>query len=306
MNKALIIVALTAIILVSGCVSEKPTVDINNGLQFNEFSADFTDMYDDESNSISMEVENVGGTTATDVIARLYGISSWTVTGDNPEELGNLDPPLISKEKSTRGGWANPQWIIQPPEFPQGSSATFEVKGRVRYTYSTSATSLIKVISKTQSDILRRKGELEEVPVATDNSYGPIKISVDTSSPIVVDENHTDKMMTIYVRNVGSGLPFDYSKDWPETNDLGKVKLKITSKTPQAEIKNCSGMEGDPADGGVVTLRRGYETAKIACTLVLDEDLVAGVPEETVTLAMTADYGYYIDKSVDIKVMSSK
>ena len=303
MNKALIILTFVAIILVSGCIGQEPKIDINNGLQFNEFSADFISMYDDESNNIYLEVQNVGGTTATDVKAKLYGISSWTVDPSSTKELAPLDPPLI--ETNTHGEFAMYQWTIEPPKLPQGLSTTFRVSGRVRYDYSTSASSLIKVISETQSNMLRRRGELEEIPVATTNSYGPIKVSLDVFSPITVDENGTEKSILIYVRNVGSGLPFDKNKDWPGTEDLGKVNLKITSETPEAEIKDCSGMDGTP-DNGVVTLRRGYETAKIACSLVLDESLVSGVPEETVTITMEADYGYYIDRSVDIKVMSSQ
>lgn len=297
-NKILIIVALIAIILLSGCVGEKPKVDVNDGLQFNEFSSDFTEMYDDEGTNIYVEVQNVGGTTASGVRARLYGISAWTVTGNNPKNLPDLDPPVL--ETSIPGEFAQYTWSIDPPELPQGLSGTFRVSGRVRYDYSTSSSSLIKVISKTQLDLLRRMGKLEEVPVETTNSYGPIKISVDIFSPITVDENPTEKMMTIYIRNVGSGLPFDYAKEWPTIDDIGKVNLKITPMGG-VTIKDCSGIAS-----GVVTLRRGYETAKIACTLSIPLSLVAGVPEETVTLTMKANYGYYIDKSVDIKVLSSK
>ena len=320
MKKAIVLIAL--IVLIAGCITERSVrTDANNGLQVNEFSADLDTMYDNEDVTIYLEVENVGGTTANDAKARLYGIDSWNISGSNVRDIGDLEKPDIVT--GVPGEFDSVMWTITPPNLPEGLQQPFKVSSRVRYEYYSNSVTNIDVISRAQYDLLRKTGELEQVPVTSTNTNGPIKIDVEVMEPIKLDApaegsiNKTEKNVLIYVRNVGDGIPFggDVSNvpDWPDDTTIGKLELEV--KTPGApdsvELKECFGRE-DSTKGNTgltdveITLRSGYESYKGVCTLVIPDDFADAVPTETITLTIESTYGYYIDTPLDVTVISSR
>ena len=185
MKNILIILAVVSIIFVSGCIGGREvTVDANNGLKVNEFSSDFGLIYDDEDTTLYLEVENVGGTTATNVMAQVYGISGWDkpLPADKIKTIGSLEKPDVAT--NVPGEFSALQWIIDPPALPEGLRQVFKVSSRVRYDYYTNSISNIDVISRAQYNLLRRTGEMEQVPIESSNTYGPIKMTVDMLAPI--------------------------------------------------------------------------------------------------------------------------
>ncbi len=84
--------ALLAIIFVSACVGSTTTIDPNNGLKINEFSADRTIAEPTDLVSFFADVQNVGGTTASCVRAQLLNVDSWrTTSGDTLSLQGISD-----------------------------------------------------------------------------------------------------------------------------------------------------------------------------------------------------------------------
>jgi hypothetical protein len=71
---------LVAVVAASACVSTP--ADLNNGLIVNQFAADPSSVDAEDTVSFLVDVENVGGTTATCVVSELFGVDGWrTVDG---------------------------------------------------------------------------------------------------------------------------------------------------------------------------------------------------------------------------------
>lgn len=301
-------------VVLAGCIGfgqREVVVDANNGLTVNEFSSDFGLIYDDEPTALYLEVENVGGTTATNVKAQVYGVSGWTITPSaNTQTIGSLEKPDIAT--NVAGEFSALQWTVDPPALPEGLKQVFKVSSRVRYDYYTNSISNIDVISRAQYDLLRRTGELEQVPIETANTNGPIKISIDVLAPIKLDagSGDTEKNLLIYVRNVGDGIPFGGStgtiSDWPAADNIGEISLTISTPASGVTLTDCIGGTGSSNSiTNTILLRNGYESYKGVCTLVIPNTFADGVPSETIPLNMEATYGYYIDTPIDVTVMSS-
>jgi hypothetical protein len=67
---------LAAIIAVSACVSS-PQQSLNNGLIVNQFTADPSSADAEDTVNFLLDVENVGGTTASCVVSELFGVDGW-------------------------------------------------------------------------------------------------------------------------------------------------------------------------------------------------------------------------------------
>ena len=144
MKKALVLIAL--IVLIAGCAGfgqREVTVDANNGLKVNEFSSDFGLIYDNEPTAVYLEIENVGGTTATNVRAQLYGVNGWdSVLPSREQSIGSLEKPDIAT--NVAGEFSALQWTIDPPALPEGLKQVFKVSSRTRYDYYTNSISNIE------------------------------------------------------------------------------------------------------------------------------------------------------------------
>ena len=80
-KELLFILAILAVVAVSACVSSTNT-QLDNGLVVNQFSADPSSVDAEDTVSFLLDVENVGGTTASCVVSELFGIDGWrTIEG---------------------------------------------------------------------------------------------------------------------------------------------------------------------------------------------------------------------------------
>ncbi|MBI4014981.1 MAG: hypothetical protein HY365_03425 [Candidatus Aenigmarchaeota archaeon] len=308
--------SMALLLLVAGCVSTQRPVKVSasDGLQINEFSADINDVFGKETVMLSLEVENVGGTISKFVSAKLFGGNSgWSgndATAIKPLGAGtdnSLIPPLVETNKA--GGFNRKLWSITAPDLPQGLTQNFDIGIRVRYDYTTTSVTPIDVISFDQFDQMRKKGTFEQGATATQNSNAPVKISLEAGSPITQQAAGASISETVILSfaNVGSGVAFRdtaTADDFPTQNSLGKVHFVITASKGTNTLQ-CDTGDGKLVSDGEVTLRRGFDTVKLPCTLTLDKnDLTAGVPKDTITATVTADYSYAIDSTASIKVTS--
>ncbi|MBI2232404.1 MAG: hypothetical protein HYU56_00640 [Candidatus Aenigmarchaeota archaeon] len=87
-----LLLSLLAMVFVSACVGGTTTIDPNNGLKINEFSADRAIVEQTDLVSFFADIQNVGGTTASCVRAQLLNVDSWrTTTGDTLSLQGISD-----------------------------------------------------------------------------------------------------------------------------------------------------------------------------------------------------------------------
>jgi hypothetical protein len=302
---------LAFIVFVTGCIgSSRPvTISSGDGLQINEFSADLTDVFSKEGVLLDFEVENVGGTDATDVRAKLFGgTSGWTISTPSSGEHINiggsdgLDPPL--PESNVAGEFDRKIWSITAPDLAQGLVQTYDIGVRVSYDYITTSVTQIDMISYDQFDQLRKTNAFTQVNTVTKNSNAPVKIELESLSPVRPKSStspNVDETVTLKISNVGSGVAFAKNKDYPDTASLGDVSVTIVGSTGLTCDFNSDGsFTGD----GLVTLKRGFDTVKIPCKFTGTP--VVGVPKNTVTVTITAVYSYAIDDFVSIKVTSDK
>ena len=91
-KSAPLLLALLAVVFVSACVGGTTTIDPNNGLKINEFSADRAIAEPTDLVSFFADVQNVGEVTASCVRAQLLNVDSWrTTTGETLSLQGISD-----------------------------------------------------------------------------------------------------------------------------------------------------------------------------------------------------------------------
>ena len=308
------IVLLAFMVFASGCVgtSRPVKVSASDGLQIDDFSADVNDVFSGETVRLSLEVENVGGTTARGVKAKLFGgASGWgdgsvekTVGRNNPSGTNVLDPPII--DTNIPGDFNKVVWSVKSPSLEQGLVQTYDMGVRVRYSYSTTSVTPIDVISYDEFDRQRKTNSFSPSPIQSKNSNAPIKVEVTGSAPLRAGgDAKVSEPVTLTLTNVGDGIVFRRDDNaYPASATLGKVSVNIASGTPSATLKcDLDGM-GNFATSGEATMGRGLETARIPCTFEMT-GVQTGLPKETIQVSVTAQYSYTIDKIIPIKVTSN-
>ncbi len=303
MKKLLSLIVLLAV--VSGCVQQTQSVeyDKNNGLVITDFSTDFATIEDDEEFTVYMTVENLGGTTSTEIMMDLYGVS-WTVPETKTQT--RMRPPDITVDPPAPGDMKQVSWTLQAPDLPEGIKHDYRLTGRVTYYYTTSAAANLWALSDSEYKRRAQKGEgLSGLLIPVTNTYAPLKIDiVDGVYPIKVNEKG-DAVQTfsykIDFNNVGSGVPITNGVD-------GLVLGTVTIQGEGAKFSDCLGVSGGtvvtlPSDGeGTVKLRRGQSTTK-ACEISIDRDVWGNKPEDTITLLFDLIYDYYTEDSTTITVI---
>ena len=100
-KSAPLLLALLAVVFVSACVGGTTTIDPNNGLKINEFSADRAIAEPTDLVSFFADVQNVGEVTASCVRAQLLNVDSWrTTTGETLSLQGTSDFNVIGFSSS--------------------------------------------------------------------------------------------------------------------------------------------------------------------------------------------------------------
>src|SRR3989338_5679884 len=315
MKNLSVIVVLGFVLLVAGCAgtSRPVTVSASDGLQIKEFSADRADIFSSETVVLDLEVENVGGTKAENVVAKLFGgISGWGGDATAEKTMGRGSGNALSAptaDQNIPGDFNRKTWTVKAPDLAQGLIQTYDLGMRVRYDYSTTSITQIDVISYDQFDLLRRQGSFTQGLTVTQNSNGPIKISLEGRAPMRPDSpgGSVEESLILTITNVGTGVTFrdtGTANDFPTQVSLGRVTFAIETSKGNDALK-CDIGDGALVNTGTVTLRRGVEEVRIPCILRIDAGKVsAGVPKETMTATITAGYSYAIDGMAQVKVTS--
>ena len=322
MKKAYYILLILAVIAISGCVGQRAvTVGENRGVTINNFLASPTQVHTGESVLFDLEIENIGGTTATGVQADLFGVE-----GQWQDSLGNIVDSTLTKwgditmrppfpDRNIPGDLRINQWEIITPNIPQGITANLPIEARVTYNYNTSGHLAVKLVG---IDEWRRKQLLgEEVvsPFAIVNSNGPLKMSIPSryQTPIIVDTTSNNQFETypfrIQIDNAGDGFPITPEDDGRIRGAGGRLQGTIDLFGPGVEFEDCLGVRGgthidlDDADILVRLREVGRGSLPIACNIKIDKTVWSNRAEDTLQFIFNIRYRYYVSQQVVVQVV---
>jgi len=258
-KKILLPFVLALMIAVSGCIGQQQKVVVGqNGLAITDFYTEPSEnnIESGEEMNIYLVAENVGGTTAKNVVAELLGVdwvSNRLYARQNPvDALGNpvgftLIPP--NPQYGTPGQTQQFSWLKLPtPYVSEGLHKTYNLKARLTYEYATSAatdSTALTAYSKSWYDTLLQQGKIGSVssnmPVPVIHSIDPTPITVSMTGPdkIIVPEARPYSWYQVYtykitISNVGGGVPITNGED-------GLIYAKIWLNGP-GYFQDCLGL----------------------------------------------------------------
>ncbi|MEK6887319.1 MAG: hypothetical protein AABX14_00045 [Candidatus Aenigmatarchaeota archaeon] len=323
MNKIIIPVLLVAVILASGCTNTREvTSDSSRGVTINSFTASPVQAYKGEPVIFDLEIENIGGTTAMNVQADVFGVQ-----GQWKDSLGNaidstlpkwgtltLRPPFPSR--NIPGEFRIANWQVITPEIPQGITTSLPITARVTYDYNTSGHLTVKLVSM---DEYRRKQSLgEQVTNAFEivNSNGPLKMSIPEryQAPIIVDTSTSNQLETypfrIQIDNVGDGYPITPEDDGVIRGAGGRLQGTIDLLGPGVEFDDClgarSGTHLDLNNADILVRLReiGKGSLPLACNIKISKAVFGPThTEDTLQFIFNIRYRYYVKQTVNVQVI---
>jgi hypothetical protein len=310
MKKYALILPLLLVVIVSGCVSQGTVnTDPNRGITINSFTASPSETKAGRDVLFDLELENIGGTTARNIIAELYGVEGqWRDSSGDlidstlPEEVSQLNPP--DTDTDTMGGFRTIFWDLTTPNVPQGISPEYTVQALVTYDYNTSGRLDIVSVSSEEMERKTVLGESVVSPFTVINSAGPIKITVPEryKTPIIVDtEDEQDQTFPLRIEliNVGDG--------WPVTDDVsGNIKGTIDLYGPGVEFSDClgvtSGTTVDLGNADIITRFRDSGSVPIGCEIKIDKDVWGNRAEDRISLIFNIFYRYYVKETTNVRI----
>ncbi|MBI4170822.1 MAG: hypothetical protein HY514_03945, partial [Candidatus Aenigmarchaeota archaeon] len=307
MNKY-ILLSIALLVAVAGCIGTRPaTQNPLRGVTISTFTATDSQVRSGEFVLFDLEVENIGGTTARNVQADLFGVEGqWKDTFGNlvqdtqTKQLSTLKPPL--PERNIAGDLKLVQWQLQTPTIPQGISPNLQVEARVTYDYNTSGHLLVGAMSE---DEFRRRQINNQPPGFTAesvNSQGPIHLEINEKfkRPLIVDTTTSETTSVHPFRfefvNVGDGFPITPEDDGRIRGAGGKLSGTIEVFGPGVSFDDCLGQRSGTRvdlDNAEITVRlRETNRVPVACSIKIDKTTWGNRPEDTVQFVFNIFYRY--------------
>lgn len=291
MKKLVILLSLLFVIFLAGCTT-KPVTTSGSGVVITKFSPDISEVTGGSTASISMLVDNTGGSDAKMVKAELIGLpDSWNIsyndkkvrTTDDIGPLAGVDP----EHGFPNGGQAFITWDIKPVPTHEVTQ-TYSFSGRVYYSYNTISDSVVRIVSTDYFRSLSEEGQntLKKGVLSSSTSKGPLSVIVRVPE-VLVDSGTTGQMPVIFeITNTGGGRVFDKDAAKPGSTSLDKISIT-------GEGVNCT--------SGNSRLVQG-KAARISCSLSIGES-IENFKDYSVKL--TIFYNYFSEASSSMKVLKS-
>ncbi len=303
-----------------GCVDGGGSVDgkkvYGDGVEMTSFSVQPSRVLSGDTAVITVVVQNLGTfTTRDNAYLYVYGLrDEWelsNVEGGEPaggnewyRNLGTLRAPVVSEGKiKSPGDVVEVTYFVDTPDdLSRGEVVAPRVWATLCYGYSTVARKDVKLISKEEAGAqVRETGDLELFSRDLDVSHGPLRISIETTDPIVVKGSRTVPIK-ITIRNVGDGVILS-----PEYS---------CSSLPSMDTETMNSMVNIiPADhvhvsleGGSCTLEAGDEVFFLEgreATIYATCEATLSDPTEVRNFQVGIDYNYMITKYADVILESS-
>ena len=299
-----------AVAFIAGCTGTTPSTDSNNGISIIRFAASPAEERSGGLVLFDVEIQNVGGTTARNVKADLFGVErQWrnpdgSLVTSTLTKFGTatLKPPNLQRQLP--GDFKIAQWQLMTPDIPQGVAPSLPVEVRVTFDYNTSGFLIVPAVSDQEFEIRR----IQNQPIASAeivNSEGPIKITIPESfrRPIIVDTEDPTPTESVPLRiefiNVGDGFPIT-------EGETGKITGTIRLFGPGAEFEDClgatSGNEVNLNNAEIPTRLRDTQSVPVACSIRIDKAQWGARPEDSITLVFNIFYRYYVRESASVRV----
>lgn len=292
---------LVSIIFVSGCIGGgnkqiQPQKETGQGLEIVDFSSSVSDVYSGKLVSIQMMVENKGDYKINKDYGLVYLItgSDWALTQDaNKSYTKDLKP--ADPVSGAPPGSAIFRWSAKAPILPASQKRTDTFIARAYYDYQTKSLGNVWLYPEVEATAARDK---KETLPSSEFSCTKAPISLDVSvvpDPVIVAESGELFSLVIDIKNNGNGVVYKngtitpYNHELTE-NDLNKISLQI-------ELPNDI-IITDPSCYQDVELIGGE--ANIICDL---EVIDMPTTKKTIPITVKADYGYYTDKTLNIKIL---
>lgn len=323
------IISILALVLVLGCVGgERPTtVSSTEGVRISAFQTtpSVTNVLSGDSVIFDVEVENIGGTTASNVEVRLFGIESqWResgldtlVTTSTGKSLGNLRPPQA--DRNIPGDFRAAQWEYKTPRIPEGLTTPLNVEARVTYDYNTNGFIQLTAVNDEEYRRQQVTGSTVDMPVIQ-NSAGPLQLSLpsaEKSNFVIVDTSEGAPLDFVYplkieFQNVGSGFPIGSET---VSTDEGKLTGTIKLLGPGVRFSNCLGFNdvteidlGLAAQNteSVIVRLRDTQNVPLVCNLKFDTGIWKDRPTDKVSLVFDVNYRYFTKETATVNVIGRR
>lgn len=286
---------LSIVVFFSGCL-QGGGVSQGYGIEIKNFGTYYPKLESGDDFDITVDVQNKGGTTANNIYAYLYGISpsKWRLRGSNPTLISNeLQGP--DEEMDVEGESDFISWNLVAPELSEGVTFTYNPKVRVFYTYETTASTSIPILSR--AEYKRLVGRDKELPKqkATQVTKGPIGVEINTRSPVIARGGLEDFRIVVKVKNLMGGGAFhpDYINSVPQIPEDRINEMKIKIEAPDVTPIDCSAYNYPE----VISLRRGIETV-YNCELGISNVIT----RRDVPINVKLTYGYFLDETTEVTV----
>lgn len=309
------------LVFTAGCIggTQTATIDPSNGLVINSFSATPSELRDNDPAGVllEIEIENVGGTDARNVLVDILGVEGqWrdsqgnVLTDTLTKDLGIMRRPI--PERDLPGKLVNELFTLRPPDLGQGNTVLIPVDARATFDYNTSGFIDLLIMSDQEFQQRRIRGESVETPVLIQNSAGPIHMTVPPrfNTPIIVDTNVGEaqkQTIRIELTNVGRGFPITEETDVIGAGGriLGTIELLGPSGVEFSDCLNLGG--GTIIDLEDVDLRiRETNSVPIACEISVDPDILdQSRPTEHIKLIFNLEYRYFVSSRQSVKVIGT-
>lgn len=315
--------SLIAILLVSGCIGQSTSLSgSSSGIVIKNI---YTDPQQDlietgDDLNIFYELENIGGTTATNVKTTIYGLT-WIPENDRMQNYCFPTPsctqgytlyPPDPITKSPGGIQAiNIKIPIRKDLLPAGLKKTFPLNIRSSYDYKTLATATLQGYSKNRYNRDIQLGNQQ--PVIAEASIPIQKTIADT--PISITITGPDKMIVHDVNNFAS-FKFTYritfsniGQGYPITNnEEGVLMIKsLKIEGPGVSFSDCLDQSTQSKElNGIAVKLRGPSVTK-SCTIQIDnskasEDSWFNREFNTLNMYFDIDYRYFVEKEFSISI----
>lgn len=271
MNKALLLLPLFAVVVVSGCTGIPGSGSgSGSGVAVLSWSPDFTQVNSGEQVDLQLRVQNTGDAEAKNVKAQITGIdlSEWRGFGGvgffAEENLGKLLPN--DPETGTVGEIKTRTFRLEAPNQRQNIVLTYEPIVKVSYDYQTFSEKPITLVDQDELRRLIQQGKALPAKPST-QTKGPLQVEVTTGDFVKTGQQFggTGQVFDVFPVNIkisnpsfgsgGSVVPPDTGSSFgslfaPDTYNY-PVEVEIVPPSG-TQIRNTFTFSGDDCSTGTV------------------------------------------------------
>ena len=288
-------IAVLMIVLISGCTSDDgPTVSKGYGLEITNFTSSLGTLYSLQTSHVSMRIENRGESKAMkdNGLVLLTIPSDWEVTQDLNLPF-KKDITFANPNTGTDPGSEYFTWTVKAPAISAGITRPDIIRGRVFYDYETKATGNIVIYP--ESELLADKEAGRKLSTSSfQYSRAPVTVSMSLpQDPVSVYSDGETFSINFEFNNIGGGAIYK-----PGIVTADDYKIEDTERNILDLDVSIAGLEIDETCFDNIQFFK--ETAIAMCDVTVEP---VPITSQTYPITLSATYGYYIEDTVDIKVI---